>query len=55
MSGARLAALGWRPRIGLEAGIADTYRLVSRTCGAKRASAFEESQGSREGGRWRAS
>ena len=25
MSGARLAALGWRPRIGLEAGIADTY------------------------------
>jgi GDP-L-fucose synthase len=25
MSGARLKALGWRPRIGLEAGIADTY------------------------------
>jgi len=25
MSGARLKALGWRPRIGLEAGVADTY------------------------------
>ncbi|HEX6000934.1 MAG TPA: GDP-L-fucose synthase [Hyphomicrobiaceae bacterium] len=26
MDGARLAALGWRPRIGLRAGIADVYR-----------------------------
>ncbi len=26
MDGARLAALGWRPRIGLRAGIADLYR-----------------------------
>ncbi len=26
MSGARLAALGWRPRIGLEAGVRETYQ-----------------------------
>ena len=25
MSGARLAAMGWRPRIGLKEGIAETY------------------------------
>ena len=37
MSGARLAALGWRPRIELEAGIGDTYKwyldhLPKSTC-----------------------
>jgi GDP-L-fucose synthase len=31
MSGAKLAALGWRPRIGLEDGIAETYRAFLRT------------------------
>ena len=53
MSGARLAALGWRPRIGLEAGIADTYAWYL----AHAAEVSEASEGVREVGRrqWRAS
>lgn len=33
MSGARLAALGWRPRIGLKAGLADAYRAFLAAAG----------------------
>jgi GDP-L-fucose synthase len=53
MSGARLAALGWRPRIGLEAGIADTYAWYL----AHAAQASEASEEVRDVGRrqWRAS
>lgn len=53
MSGVRLAALGWRPRIGLEAGIADTYAWY---CGHV-AQASEASREVRGVGRrqWRAS
>jgi len=53
MSGARLAALGWRPRISLEAGIADTYAWYLAHV-AQASEAFEEA---REAGRrrWRAS
>ena len=51
MSGARLAALGWRPRIGFEAGIRDTYAWYSRTCGASEPSAPRIEVPRKSGGR----
>lgn len=53
MSGARIRALGWRPRIGLEAGIADAYAWYL----AHVASKNDEREGVEPTGerRWRAS
>ena len=47
MSGAKLRALGWRPRIGLREGLADTYACVPQ---AERAvSEGERKKGSSKG------
>jgi GDP-L-fucose synthase len=53
MSGARLAALGWRPRIGLAAGIADTYAWY--LAHAAQARGVAEGVGSVGRRQWRAS